>query len=57
MTSNPHTCEPKDAPMTAAEYAEWAHGYEMWLSMCAAQEQRVMFEGERTFDEPKQFDW
>lgn len=57
MTSNPHTCEPKDAPMTAAEYAEWAQGYEMWLSMCAAQTEAVMQDGLNSIGEPREFDW
>lgn len=57
MASNPHTCEPKDAPMSAAEYQEWAQGYEMWLSMCAAQTEAVMHNGLDSIGEPKEFDW
>lgn len=41
MQSNPHTCEPKDAPMSAAEY-------EAWLTMRDSQIIRVMEDGEDT---------
>jgi hypothetical protein len=57
MQYNPHVVEPSETPLSPEEYAEWAKGYEMWLDMCAAQEQRVMIGGENTVGEPREFDW
>lgn len=54
---NPHVVDEQDAPMTRAEYQEWAQGYEMWLSMCAAQTEAVMQDGLNTIGEPQEFDW
>jgi hypothetical protein len=49
--TNPHTCEPKDAPLSPEEYAQFQREYELWRQMRDSQRYRVNG-GDDTIHEP-----